>query len=387
MLKVFDCFAGYGGAEFALKKAGIEHFCVGFSEIDKFAIQCFQQNHCGENYGNIAKINWKEVPDFDLLTGGFPCQDISNAGKQDLSKGRSILGLELARALREKQPKYFLFENVAAIQQEKFKEFLREMENQFKRAGYQVFRKCLNTKNFGVPQNRERVWFVGYRNDLRKEFGFTPFPQEIGCTLRLKDILEPEVDKKYFLREEVVKNLLSKIRKVNERLNNQETSSAHTLLARDYKEAKCVELTQNESKGYRIYSDEGCSTTLASNAGGLGAKTGLYAISCALRTRSQGKELELNNEQANSITSVQTDSMIFVPTLTANLGGGNQFMKFQKNINLIRRLTPKECFRLMGFLNDEINLQGLSDTQCYKLAGNGWDINIVSLIFKKMEMS
>jgi len=173
MIKVFDCFAGYGGAEFALTKAGIEHECVGFSEIDKYAIQCFQQNHLGvKNFGDITKINWNEVKNFDLLTGGFPCQDISSAGKQDLSKGRSVLVNELIRCLKEKQPKYFLFENVAAIETTPFKYFLRDIENDLKNSGYIVFRKMLNTKEFGIPQNRERVWWIGYRKDLHtKEFG------------------------------------------------------------------------------------------------------------------------------------------------------------------------------------------------------------------------
>jgi len=80
-IKVFDMFAGYGGAEFSLKKAGIEYECIGFSEIDKYAIQCFEQNHKGKNFGDCTKINPNELPDFDLLTGGFPCQSFSVAGK------------------------------------------------------------------------------------------------------------------------------------------------------------------------------------------------------------------------------------------------------------------------------------------------------------------
>ena len=428
MLKVFDCFAGYGGAEFALKKAGIEHECIGFSEIDKYAIQCFLQNHdiqekqeLGKrdrtepirNFGNITKIDWKTIPDFDLITGGFPCQDISNAGKQDLSKGRSILGLELAKALREKQPKYFLFENVAAIQQEKFRPFLREMENQFKNAGYQVFRKCLNTKNFGVPQNRERVWFVGYRNDLRKDFGFSPFPQETGCTLRLKDILEPEVDKKYFLKPEQAEKLLASLRHSSD-LQNEKL--CYTLDATNHKHPKCVELTLIDSFNKRVQNNE-VSTTLKSTGEG---KEGSYLLAYSssgrgdhieeriklgeANTLTTGKE---NNKSCNYVlTSVQTDSMIYLgktketthqsnynlydsnglsPTL--NCVQNTACQPRIKNNSSIRRLTPKECFRLMGFQKDEINLAGLSDTQCYKLAGNGWDINVVSLIFKNMKMN
>src|SRR3990167_11375999 len=141
LIKHFCAFAGYGGCSFALKKANINHQTIGMSEIDKYAIQCYNQNFSGiKNYGDIAKIDWSQVPDFDLLTGGFPCGDISLAGKKDLSKGRSILVFELIKVLKEKQPKYFLFENVPGILTKNFKPFLRECENGFKQEGYQVKR-------------------------------------------------------------------------------------------------------------------------------------------------------------------------------------------------------------------------------------------------------
>ena len=96
-LKLFEAFAGYGGASFALKKAGIDFECIGYSEIDKYAIECYDKNHSDiRNYGDISKINPEEIPDFDLFTGGFPCQDVSIAGKRDLNKGTSQTLLDLA---------------------------------------------------------------------------------------------------------------------------------------------------------------------------------------------------------------------------------------------------------------------------------------------------
>jgi len=357
---VFDCFAGYGGAEFALAKANIPHKCVGFSEIDKYAIQCFQQNHKGvKNWGDITKINWDNVPEFDLLTGGFPCQDISQAGKQDLSKGRSVLVNELIRCLREKQPKYFLFENVGAIETKPFREFLRGIENDFKRCGYQVFRKALNSKDFGVPQNRLRVWWIGYRKDLAKPFGFTPYPKEEELKLKLKDVLEPEVDEKYFLKPSVVSNLFSKERKISERLPNKD-GVCGTLLARDYKENKCVVFDSRKYKG--------------------GVEKRSYDnISPTLMARARTDEAPIVAFDAFNQTIPKEQGVS--TSLRTNWNNGNmQLIKGTK----VRRLTPKECFRLMGFLNDEINLEGLSDTQRYRLAGNGWEINLVSKIFKKM---
>ena len=336
MITVFDCFAGYGGAEFAMQKAGFEigldFDVVGFSEIDKFAIKCFQQNHGGHNFGDITKIDWKIVPNFDLLTGGFPCQDISQAGKQDLTKGRSNLVFELTKALRLKQPKYFLFENVAAIQQEKFKSFLRQAENEMKKAGYQVFRICINSKDYGIPQSRQRVWFIGFRNDLRKPFGWNPYPNPIGNNLKLKDILEKEADKKYYLSEKALAFI---------------------------KRNDCKIVDENEN--------------IFPCLNGLEHLTNkqMAFLSCSIRTRTykgQPAQIEIRKDGiANQIPTVTKDSLI-LETFT----------------KIIRRLTPKECFRLQGFLKDEINLEGISDSQKYKLAGNGWEINVVSLIFKKM---
>ena len=125
MIKLFEMFAGFGGASFALKKAGIPFECVGYSEIDKYAIQCYEQNHCNKeeypdddgipfevlephNYGDCSKIDLKDLPDFDLLTGGFPCQDVSIAGKRDLSKGRTNLYLEILKIAKIKKPMFMV---------------------------------------------------------------------------------------------------------------------------------------------------------------------------------------------------------------------------------------------------------------------------------------
>jgi DNA (cytosine-5)-methyltransferase 1 len=97
-IKLFSMFSGFGGGEFALQKAGIPFECIGISEIDKFAIQCYNQNFPNiKNYGDCIKINPNELPNFDLLTGGFPCQDVSIAGKRDLSKGRTNLYQEILK--------------------------------------------------------------------------------------------------------------------------------------------------------------------------------------------------------------------------------------------------------------------------------------------------
>lgn len=400
MIRLFEAFAGYGTTTFALKQLGVEHELVGFSEIDKYAIQCFQQNHGGINYGDITKINWKEVPDFDLLTGGFPCQAFSTAGKQlGEQDSRGVLGLELTRALIAKQPKYFLFENVKGFMSKKFKDTREKFVKSWEDAGYKVVFKVLNTKDFGIPQNRERVWFVGIRNDIQKEF---KFPEPFELKLKLKDILEEKVDAKYFLRQEQVDKLLNSTF-VSRRDLLQKKDSCSALRARDYKEPKCIklkELTKDVSQAMRIFDSDGVGCTLRGLGGGMGAKTGLYALGCAVRAfprtgsndENREQRLELNGtEEANSISSVQKDSLVMTTLTQATgnrAGSSKEYIEHVNRVaevsNQVRRLTPKECFRLQGFLNDEINLDGLSDTQKYKLAGNGQSVNVVKLILKEL---
>ena len=167
MIKLFEMFAGYGGASFALKKAGIEHEVVGYSEIDKYAIQCYEQNHKGKNFGDCTKINPNELPNFDLLTGGFPCQSFSVAGKglgeQDT---RGTLFHEIIRIAEVKKPSVMLLENVRGLTFKPHKQTFKKILSELDRIGYVVKWKVLNSKDYGIPQNRERVFFVCFRNDL-----------------------------------------------------------------------------------------------------------------------------------------------------------------------------------------------------------------------------
>lgn len=394
MIKLFEAFCGYGGASHSLKLANIEFQTVGISEIDKYAIQCYNQNFPNvKNYGDITKIDWTEVPDFDLLTGGFPCQSFSVAGKQlgadDL---RGQLGLELTKALHYKKPKYFLFENVKGFMSKKFESFREYMINSWKKEGYQVIYKILNTKDYGIPQNRERIFFIGIRNDIYEPFKFR-WPEPEILTLRLKDMLELEVDMKYYLKEEQTKKLLASTRHTSAL---QDKDNSYTLCARDYKEPKAIdesELIGKKVKDYgtasRVLDKEGLSPTLR-GAMGEGGNT-INLISCAIRQRDR------HNKQDDTSYCVDTGNMQAIevnyrhhfdgfkgyyelsPSIKSSEGSGNQII-----INNIRRLTPTECFRLQGFYNYDIKLEGISDTQKYKLAGNGWSINVVSRILRNL---
>jgi DNA (cytosine-5)-methyltransferase 1 len=305
-MKILELFSGYGTATFALKRLGIEHEVVGYSDIDKYANQCFQQNHGGKELGDVKLINPEELPDFDLLTGGFPCQAFSNAGKmQGELEPRGTLFYEIIRIAEVKKPKFMLLENVKGLTCKKFKDTFNKILSELDRIGYNVYWKVLNSKDYGTPQSRARVWFVCFRKDLQIDF---KFPEPTELKIFIKDILEQEVDEKYYLspllQERFTKYLEDKNRIVN--------------------------LQPRNGKGQ----------------GGKG-----------IISKNDGTTYCLDSGNCQGIVAM---------------------------VGQLRRLTPKECFRLMGFLNDEINLDGLSDTQRYKLAGNGQDVNVVSLIFKEM---
>jgi len=162
-LKVFEAFAGYGGASFGLKKAGIPHKVIGFSENDKFAVELYEANHPEtRNFGDISKINTLEIPDFDLFTGGFPCQPFSSVG---LGKGeddtRGTLFHDILRICEAKKPNHVLLENVKGLLTKKHGKTFSTIVSKLEEIGYTVSPALLNSKDYGIPQNRERVWIYG----------------------------------------------------------------------------------------------------------------------------------------------------------------------------------------------------------------------------------
>lgn len=327
-------FAGYGGTSFALKKAEVEYKCVGYSEIDKFAIQCYEQNHGNvPNYGDCTKINPHDLPDFDLLTGGFPCQAFSSAGKGlgELDT-RGTLVYDIIRIAVVKQPKYMLLENVKGFTFKKFKDTFNKVLNELDRIGYNVYWDVLNSKDYGVPQNRERVWFVCYRKDLK--FGFE-FPKKSDNNIVLKNILENDVEEKYYLSDKTCMG----IAKSNYMETNPKNINKICSTIKIGGDIKCIK----DHKSYISWEDP--------------------------KNRFNTQDHRAFKEDMYSGT---------VPAMERGIP--NVYEKYTH----LRKLTPKECYRLMGFEDGEITLDGLSDTQKYKLAGNGWDVNLVSHIFKEM---
>lgn len=216
-MKLLSLFSGIGAFEKALDRLKASYELVGFSEIDKYAIKSYcaiHDVHESLNLGDITKIDEKALPkDIDLITYGFPCQDISLAGKQkglfneDGTQTRSGLFFEALRIIQATQPRVAIAENVKNLTSKRFKEQFKIVLESLEEAGYNNYWQVLNAKDYGIPQNRERVFIVSVRKDI--DTGLFKFPEGFPLELILLDMLEDEVDEKYYLSEKGL-NLVKK---------------------------------------------------------------------------------------------------------------------------------------------------------------------------------
>lgn len=214
-IKVFEGFAGYGGATFGLKKAGLNFEVVGYSEFDKFASALYDANHKNskgqtiKNWGDITKIQPDELPNFDLFTGGFPCQPFSQVGmghgEKDLY-GRGVLLYDILRICKVKKPQYIFLENVRGLLSKRFELTFNTLKNELKEMGYGDLKySILNTKNYGIPQNRERIWMFAKLGGLPDSFSMTP--STIQNKLRLKDFLDKKPDNSLYLSQKQIQRI------------------------------------------------------------------------------------------------------------------------------------------------------------------------------------
>lgn len=377
MLRVFEAFAGYGSQSIALRNLGVEYEIVAISEIDKYAIKAYEAIHGPtNNLGDICKINPSDIPDHDLFTYSFPCQDLSVAGKQaGLGKGtRSGLLYECEKIIEAKKPKYLLLENVKNLVGKKFKPQFNEWLEYLKELGYTNYWKVLNAKDYGVPQNRERVFVVSILGDHKPY----EFADKIPLDKCIADILEDEVDEKYYLSEEIQNRL---------KITNQDKISIPQATKKGYIEMDLpgvCDLSYPNSKTRRGRVQEGgkVSPTLTAASQDI-CYIDLPCI-CASRGRNPEnpsdrtagapteQRLEFNTKgTSNTITTVQKDNYVVEPSFR------------------IRKLTPKECFRLMGMRDndiDKIQAVGISNTQQYKMAGNSIVVDVLEVIFEKLFM-
>jgi len=351
MTKVFSMFSGIGGFEMGLLMSKKEVQFVGYSEIDKYAIEVFEKQFKGtKNYGNATDIDETKLPNFDLLVGGFPCQAFSVAGKlRGFDDTRGTLFFDVARILKHKKPKHFILENVRGLLSHDNGRTMQTILKVLTDIGYMVQWEVCNSKNYGVPQNRERVYIVGHlRGSSRPQI----FP--IGESQKVSDKS----------REEKRKGS----GKVSSTITSNYKRGVHAM-GESYivEKANLKELTKNMSMGYRVYDSSGVSTTLRALGGGLGAKTGLYQVKACLtpdrkEKRQNGRRFKDNEEPMFTLTGQDKHGVMIN--------------------SQIRRLTPTECERLQGFPDGWT--EGISDTQRYKCLGNAVTTNVVCEIAKRL---
>lgn len=303
MVKLFEAFSGIGSQTQALKNLGIEHEVVGISEIDKYAIKSYELIHGDvKNYGDISKLSGGELPiDIDIFTYSFPCQDLSIAGNnKGIVKGnRSGLLYEVERVLKEMEhlPKILLLENVKNLVGKKHKEDFYIWLNELEKMGYTNTWKVLNAKDYGIPQNRERIFVVSNLNG--NEY---VFPDPLELKYKIRDFLEKEIE--------------------------------GSKLPNDTKE------TNNYFQGVNL--------------------TGEYTTQC---------------HRYYKINKI--------------IGTISTFPSFKITDNIQeRKLTTRECWRLMGFTDEQFNkVDGkLSNAQLYKQAGNSIVVNVLEAIFNNLDV-
>lgn len=383
-LKLGTFFSGIGSPEKALKNLGIDYELMFFSEIDKYAIQSYCVIHnepVAKNKGTITKIQGKDLPYCDIWFGGFPCQDISLAGKQKgFTKGigsRSSLGWEMIRLLDEvkEKPKYVIFENVANIISEPMRPTLNLFKEDLEKRGYTLYNQLLNAKDYGIPQNRERYFLVAILGQY-----YFKFPPKQELKLRLKDMLKDEVDEKYYLSENAIKGMLSTNYQQNKFETRVQDKICSTLCARDWKDPKCIVIPEATQKGYAEATDgDGVYLNRPHQKRGVVQKQMIQT----LKTSGNDVGVVIGSKQANAYIGSLND---YSPSLTSAMGmGGGQTPMIENNLQ-IRKLTPLECYRLMGFDDEDYYKasQVCSNSQLYKQAGNSIVVNVLEAIFKEL---
>ena len=319
------------------------------------------------------------------------CQDISIAGKQkglfneDGSKTRSGLFFEALRIIEETQPRVAIAENVKNLTGKKFKPQFDIVLKSLEDAGYNNYWQVLNAKDYGIPQNRERVFIVSIRKDI--DNGCFKFPEGFELKLRLKDMLDDEVDEKYYLSKEQI-DRINNSNFMQEKKRLQEKDYVDTLLARDYKDPKCVAVEPKRIGGLfdtetskhqagSIWDKERISPTIDTMQGGY--RQPLVTIDDNVSNDEIKINVIGNYSPSGHDTSRIVDENGLAPTVKENHGTVTATIQNYR----IRKLTPKECWKLMGFDDEDFEKAEKvnSNTQLYKQAGNSIVVDVLENIF------
>lgn len=439
---------------------------VNFCEIDKYAIKAYCAIHGVNetlNLGNISEVSVESINDFTMMTWGFPCQDISVAGKQngftneEGNVTRSGLYYEGIRILRAKKPALSIIENVKNLTSKRFEKEFQTIISDLSDAGYNTYYKVLNAKNYGVPQNRERVFIVSIRKDL--DNGKFKFPEPFDNGVRLKNVLEDIVDEKYYISEkrmEIIRQNLGDIFKdnfiigssqknaytgddtlspsltsamgngggqtpmikqvgVDKSINNPKVIEyANCITAREDRgisnrqsegtavlEQKIVKVGNINPSGKgmngNVFSEDGLSPTLTTNKGE-GIKIAIEDqkyidnISDEFKfVKRKTQEILDDNGELPEMFNPYNKAEVkdYSPTLTAHCSTSSSTCATlikQPNYR-IRKLTPKECFRLMAFPDsafESAENAKISNSQLYKMAGNSIVVDVLYYIYAEL---
>lgn len=430
---------------------------VNFCEFDKYATASYCAIHKVDeslNLGDITQVDEKDLADFDMMTWGFPCTDISVAGNQkgfldeNGNKTRSGMYYEGIRILRYKQPKFSIIENVKNLTSKRFKNEFNTVLTDLDEAGYNSYYKVLNAKNYGIPQNRERVFIISIRKDL--DNGQFKFPEPFDNGIRLKDILEDTVDEKFYVSEEKTEKFLKTlyIDKLDEGENSPkfvgninrpdfgtgyaggvwDTNNISPTLTtmqgggrqphilqgidKSYNDTKQIEyancITAREDRGIsnrksegtavlecigninpsgkgmngNVFDADGLAPTVTTNKGE-GSKIAIRQatkkgyIECEI-----GGVADLSYPESKTRRGRVQEGGNICPTLTAT---ETSVCKIESPIR-IRKLTPRECFRLMGFSDEAFNAaeKVCSNSQLYKQAGNSIVVDVLYYILVEL---
>lgn len=435
-LKVLSLFSGIGAFEKALKNLDIDYELVNYCEIDKYASKSYAKVHNVSedlNLGDITKVDTFELPrDIDLVCHGSPCQSFSLAGKQaggDEGSGtQSSLMWETVRIVKDVRPKFVLWENVKNVLGKKHIHNFDAYRAALKDFGYNSYYQVLNAKDYGVPQNRERVYVISVREDI--DTGKFKFPEPIELKLRLKDVLEDKVDEKYYLSEAMKKYISADNEKwtgnndkalvnksIASTINTGEGSrrcDASNYIAPeineenvDLKVIRKFGLFDTETSKHQagsVYDVNGLSPTLDTMQGGWRQPL----VEDSLWTETQSKMITKDGDIKRYIHSDIIDK--FEEGQSADISFPNGYNKANRVHDTmpalnntttkssfvykesqaplrIRKLTPKECWRLQGFSDSDFMKaeQVVSNTQLYKQAGNSICVPVLESIYKELQ--
>lgn len=369
-IKLATLFSGIGAIEYAFKRLNISTDIVFASDIDRFVKESYFANYDIDEsrwYSDVHDIKGKKYKGkIDLLVGGSPCQSFSMVGKRrGLNDTRGTLFYEFARIVKESQPKVFIFENVKGLINHDKGNTFETIKATFDELGYTYYHQVLNAKDYGIPQHRERIFVVGFKN---ANVGFE-FPKPISLEHKMQDFLEDYTESKYYLKEKGVKFVTSSknrqkrytqingeialCQKANQQFNWHGDFVFENSLEQDFDEF-IFDVNHVEEKYY------------------LSEKVRDYVLSSGTK---------------NFKTTIKTDLEVARPLLQSmhkmHRAGVDNYVTHHKG--RIRKLTPKECLRLMGFRDDFV--QVVSDTQLYRQAGNSIVVDVLIAILKQMDIT